>query len=305
MGIEELKKEAEEVRERVRRDISEFRDVLRRMAEEAGNGQSARLEASVAWIERRIEETARKVEVRIDRAIALAAGEKQAPRRTRRFDYTDFTNVEVGCCFSVDITCAEAYGVSLIGDEAVLDLVDITKSGSTLKVLVKPLNLVARPSVEVKIAMPRLSKLRLSGAARCRVRGFRSGDSLDVNVSGASQLDIDIEAGRARVEVSGASRLRGRMELADAEFTLSGASRAEVKGSGRRVDLNAWGASHLQLADFGIEEARVNLKGASYAAVAVSGRLELDISGGSGLCYSGSPQVGKMHVSGASTVTQR
>ena len=153
--------------------------------------------------------------------------------------------------------------------------------------------------------MPKLCKLRLGGAATCAVSGFSSDDAFDLNISGGSILDVDIEAGKTKVEVSGAGRLKGQMTLADAEFTLSGASRAELSGAANNVVLSAWGASRLDLTDFALDDTGVNLKGASEAAVNVNGKLDMDLSSGSRLYYSGNPTMGKINVSGASTLSQR
>lgn len=306
-NIEELKREAEEAKERVKKDIFEFRDILRRLAQEVGENGRAKAEAAMHQAEKRIEETAARVETRIDKAIAVMSGPAAGSEKvvTREFDHSDFTNVEVACCFGVEIARSDSYSVAVTGNDSLFDYVNVDKSGSTLRVSVKPFHFHRRPTLRVRITMPVLSKLRLSGAAKCSVSGFASEESLDLNVSGASSLDIDIEAGRARVEISGAAKLGGNMKLADSEFTLSGASRAELKGSAGTVELNAWGASRLDLAEFTLKDAIVHLKGASHAAVNVSGKLDLDLGGGSRLTYGGTPSMGKINVSGASTLTQR
>ena len=105
MSIDDLRREAEEVKERVKRDIVEFRDILRRMAEEVGETGRHRITASIHRAERRIEETAQKVEFRIDEAISVMVRPSAGKRNviTRETDFTDFTNVEVGSCFRVDI----------------------------------------------------------------------------------------------------------------------------------------------------------------------------------------------------------
>jgi len=305
--FDELRREAEEARERVKKDIFEFRDILRRMALEAAGNGGKRAEVAVHRAEKRIEETAIRVETRIDRALAILSAVAVGPDKidTREYDFSDFTSVEVACCFEVEISRSDSFGVTVTGSEKLFDYIVLGKSGNTLKVAVKPFHFNTRPSLKVKITMPALSKLRLSGAARCSVSGFASEDSLDLNLSGASSLDIDIQAGKARIELSGASKLRGRMQLADAEFTLSGASRAELKGCADNVEFNAWGASRLELADFAVKDTTLDLKGASHAAVKVDGTLNLDLSGGSHLTYSGSPTMGSINVSGASTLTQR
>ena len=306
-NIEELRREAEEAKERVKRDMVEVRDILRKLAHEAGENGRAKAEAAMIRAEKRIEETAARVETRVEKAIAVLSRPATGAGKveTREFDFSDFTSVEVACCFEVEILRSDSYGVTVTGNESVFDYVTVDKSGNTLKISVKPFRFHTRPTLRVRISMPVLNKLRLSAAARCNVSGFRSQESLDLNLSGASSLDTDIEAGKTRVEISGASKLRGSMKLGNSEFTLSGASRVELKGSADNVELSAWGASWLDLAEFGLKDTSVNLKGASTAAVNVSGKLDLDLSGGSRLCYAGSPTMGSMNVSGASTLSQR
>jgi len=306
-NIEELRREAEEARERVKRDMVEVRDILRKIAQQAGENGRAKAEAAMLQAEKRIEDTASRVEARVDKAIAVLSRPTTGMGKveTREFDLSDFTNVEVACCFEVDILRSDSYQVTVTGNGGLFDYVNLGKSGNTLKVSVKPFRFHTRPSLKVRISMPVLNKLRLSGAAKCSVRGFSSQENLDLNLSGASKLAIDVEAGKARVEVSGASKLSGGMKLGDAEFILSGASRAELKGSAGKADLSAWGASWLGLEELGLKDTSVNLKGASTAAVNVSGKLDLDISGASRLCYHGHPTMGSINISGASTLTQR
>jgi hypothetical protein len=307
MSVDDLRREAEEVKERVKRDIFEFRDILHRMAEEVGDTGKRRITASIHRAERRIDETAQTVESRIDQAISIMVKPSSTKKNiiTREMDFTDFTNVEVGSCFRVDIKRADSHSVTIAGTEELFDHVNVIKSGNTLKISIKPLTFFTRPDLQASITMPMLHKLRLGGAATCTVSGFSSDDDFGLYISGSSVLDIDITAGKSRVEISGAGRLRGKMKLADAEFTLSGASRAELSGAADNVVLSAWGASRLDLTDFALNDTGVNLKGASEAAVTVNGKLDMDLSSGSRLYYSGNPTMGKINVSGASTLSQR
>jgi len=307
MSVDDLRREAEEAKERVKRDILEFRDILRRMAEEVGETGRHRITVSIHRAEKRIEETAQKVESRIDQAISVMVKPSSGKGNviTREMDFADFTNVEVGSCFKVDIKRADSHSVTITGNEELFDCVSVTKSGNTLKISIKPLTFFTRPNLQASISMPKLHKLRLGGAAACTVSGFSSDGAFDLNISGSSILHIGIEAAKTKVEISGAGRLKGKMKLADAEFTLSGASRAELSGAANNVVLNAWGASRLDLTDFILNDTGINLKGASEAAVIVNGKLDMDLSSGSRLCYSGNPTMGRINVSGASTLSQR
>lgn len=305
--IDELKREAEEAKERMKRDMIDCRDILRKIALEAGENGRTRAEATMHQVERRIEETVSRVETRIDKAIAVLSRPETGAGKvvTREFDFSDFINVEVACCFEVEIVRSDSYGVTVTSSESLFDHIEIDKSGNTLKMSIKPFHFHTRPILSAHVTMPMLNKLRLSAAAKCNVSDFSSQSKLGLNLSGASTLNINIEADKTKVEISGASRLHGNMKLGDTDFTLSGASRMELKGSARDADLNAWGASRLELGDFALRDTSVDLKGASQAVVNVSGKLDLDISGSSRLIYSGSPTMGSVKVSGASTLAHK
>jgi ElaB/YqjD/DUF883 family membrane-anchored ribosome-binding protein len=305
-NIDELKREAEEAKERIKKDMTEIAEILGKIAEEAGERGKTRVLEAMERVEKRIGETLQTVEKRLEKAITIACecSVETGSVVTKKMDMTDFTNVEVGHAFKVDITRSDSYSVNITASENLFDCMDVTKSGSTLKISLKPLRFQARPTLEARITMPSLSKLRLAGATRGKVRGFSSQENFDLMLSGGSTLDIDMETGDTRFEISGASRLCGNIKAGDAEFVLSGASQAALKGSADKVVLSAWGASKLDLADFALHDTAVHLKGASQAAVNVNGRLDLDLSGCSRLKYKGNPTIHEVSVSGASTISQ-
>jgi len=290
-----LKKIAREAREGVKSDVAEARVILKRIAKEArGVG---------------IEEIEHRVEKKIGKTMAIMAESaiNSGSVVTKEMDFSDFSNVEVDSSFKVEITRSDSYRVTVTANKKLFDYVDVTKSGNTLKVSLKlfRIHFYMRPTLEVRIVMPTLNKLRLSGATRSIVRGFSSQESFDLNLSGASHLDIGMEAGEANLEISGASKVSGNMKVGNAEFTLSGASRAELSGAAKNVILSAWGASKLELADFALNDTSVHLKGASRATINVNGKLDLDVSGASKLDYVGNPTLRDVNVSGASRLRHR
>ena len=306
-NIDELKREAEEAKERLKRDTEEVREILRKIAIEVGGLGKTKAEEAMQQAERRVGETAQRVATRIEKAIARMAelSIEAGSVATKELDFSDFTNVEIGHAFKAEIICSDSHSVAIMTSEQLLDHINVTKSGNTLKISLNPLSFHIRPTLEAKITMPTLNKLRLADATKGIVRGFSSQEDFALNLSGSSTLDIDMEAGEAKLEVSGASKISGYMKVGDAEITLSGASKAELTGSANNVTLNAWGASWLDLAGFVLNDMDVNLKGASQATVNLNGKLDLDLNGCSRLCYAGSPTMRNVNVSGASTLSQR
>ena len=200
-------------------------------------------------------------------------------------DLSGFSKIDASSAFQVGVTRSEDYSVIITVDEKVEPYLDVAVQGDTLRIAVRPgLTLgVGSFPLQAKVTMPRLTGLELSGASRATVGGFKSGERLDARISGASQLEGDIEAG-------------------DVRFDVSGASRVTLSGGGQKMALAASGASQANLASFPVSEAAVELSGASKATVNVSGRLDADVSGASTLRYAGNPTMGSVKSSGASTI---
>ena len=311
--IEELQREAEGVKEKVTRDIDEIRDILKKIAGEARERGEVRAARMAQKAEKRIDGITERIEDRIERTLVLMTNWMITPEAkseidagkvvTHEIDLSDFTNIEIDTTCKIEIIYSDSYRVTLTTSESLFEHMDVNKSGNTLRISLKPCLFRFRPrTMEVHIEMPTINKLRLAAAARGVVRGFSSQEGFDVNLSGASRLDVDVEAGNSRLEISGASRLIGKMKVTDAEFTLSGASRVELQGSVNKVVLNAWGASHLNLADFIINDADIHLEGASQATVNTQGVLDIDLSGASRLSYTGNPRLRDVNIFGAPTM---
>jgi hypothetical protein len=245
---------------------------------------------------------------------------------TTTFDFTDFTAIEIENHFELEITYAETYSITISGAEKVLDRLEVNKSGDTLKVGLndRVLFWFWNSSPKAVITLPDLRRLDVSGASHGFVSGFKSAHDFAMELSGASNLDIDMEtadfrakisgasdadftliAGNFAAEASGASTLNGNVDAAGTDIELSGASHARLTGSGGDLKLYASGASNAKLSGYPVNNADVNLSGASHADIEVSGKLDLTLSGASNLDYYGEPSLGKTEISGASDLNHK
>lgn len=225
---------------------------------------------------------------------------------TKEYDYSDFTKVSVGSGFVVTVTRGDSFSVSITADDNIFQYLDIRKVGNTLYVALKRPRIYLHTTQEALVEMPALRVLELSGASRGDVSGFSTADSLKIELSGASNLDLDdMKAGDTDFDVSGASRVDGSIEIADGDFNISGASTFGVEGSAGDVSIEVSGASSAKLGNFAVVDVTVEVSGASNATINAGGRLNADISGASRLYYLGNPTLGDIEVSGASTVSQK
>jgi len=226
---------------------------------------------------------------------------------TQEFNFSDFTRVEVGNAFEVEIVRADSYRVSITADDNLFEYIQVSKAGETLKIGIRPTIGQFSGTLRAEITMPQLHGLGLSGATHGTVSGFSSTENLDIEVSGASSLDMsDIAAGDIKLGLSGASKASGDITASgDAQLNLSGASAVQLQGSASDLVIDASGASRVQLDNFPADNADVKLSGASRATVNLDGRLDANLSGASKLSYIGEPTMGDIHTSGGSAVSKK
>ena len=203
---------------------------------------------------------------------------------TREEPITGFDKVDISDSFNIVINQAEEYKVVVRVDDNLVEHLQVEKQGSTLKIGLKPdVSIVSNATLEAEITMPELAGIDLSGASDAQISGFKSTQSVTVDLSGSSSLVGDIESG-------------------DASFNLSGSSDATLTGSGGNLTLDASGSSDVDLSAFPVADANFNVGGASTAIVNPSGVLNVAASGASDVYYLGSPSLGNIDASGASTV---
>ncbi len=225
--------------------------------------------------------------------------------KTEEMTFTEFTKVEIGSAFEAEIIQADSYRVSITADDNMFEYIQLSKGGKTLKISLKTANYI-NTTQKVKITMPRLRALKLSGATWGSVAGFSSTENADFEVSGASSLDLtEMSAGDVDFEVSGASKVAGKITADDIDFDISGASNVQLEGSAKDIAIKASGASRAELADFPVNNADVNFSGASTGTVNMDGKLDANLSGASKLRYIGEPTMGDINISSGSTLSRK
>ena len=209
------------------------------------------------------------------------------PLVTQEFDVARFSKVAAGSAFEVAIVRDESHSVIVTVNENLVDRLDVSVSGDTLRIYLKPgVSLRGASTLKAKVTMPELVGLDLSGATRTNLKGFSSNGPLEV-------------------EVSGASTLRGDVVSGDARFDASGASTVSLEGSARDLRIKASGASTVDFGSFSSQDTVVEASGASRVIVNTSGQLDVEASGASSVRYVGEPDRLRVNTSGASSVEEQ
>ncbi len=200
-----------------------------------------------------------------------------------------FTEIEASGDYRVLVRQGDSFAVQAAGTDADLRNLRLEVSGSRLVVkrrdrdsFMSSLNFNRRP-VLVRVTMPALHALDLSGACRADVAGFRDAP-LKLDASGACTARLDVNVPRLVLD-------------------LNGACAADLRGQAQELSVDGSGACRVEALDLRTDRASFDLGGMSQARVQVSNELKAELSGSSRVRYRGTPRV-TQDLSGSSNIEQ-
>jgi hypothetical protein len=131
-----------------------------------------------------------------------------------------------------------------------------------------------------------LERVDLSGAVELRTEGVLRLEDLDLRLSGASSISLNLN-------------------LDELELRSSGSSDIELRGTCKELDLRTSGASSVDAFDFEVRQCEVHSSGASNIDLFVEKELDIEADGASEIRYKGSPNIRSSRISGAASVKQK
>lgn len=174
----------------------------------------------------------------------------------------DFTGVEVGGVFQVEIVTGKQFRLEVQADDNLLQYVKTEVHDGVLKIeTTEKIN--SHTQMRIRVVAPNIESIEASGACEVSVDGVRN-SSLVIDTSGASKIKLSGETANLEVRVSGSSSI-------DAEGLKTKAAQVEASGAS---DVNLF----------------------------VTERLKSAASGASQILYSGNPASVEKKISGASSV---
>ena len=179
---------------------------------------------------------------------------------TQSRDVSGFKSVEVDGAIAAEIATGAPWKVDVSADSNLIDRVKTEIRGETL--VIRPEgNFSAKTQMVVRIAMPHINAIQVTGASRAMINGFM-GRRLEVHASGASEVKAIGAVAEIVAELSGASVLDARaVGSSTVSITARGASHAVAKAESS-ISAVASGASSITV-DGGGKVAKHEASGAS------------------------------------------
>lgn len=225
-------------------------------------------------------------------ALVSCVGQSAGPgQKFTKFEGATITGLKIGSAFEVVI---EQGAVAKAEFEVSSDWVDrlqveVDDNGTLAVSIHNQPRPSTNPTLKLKLTCPTLELIDASGAASIEVQGAFAPSELKIDASGASVVQC-----KQSVNVS-----------SGVEVDASGASVVRVIGSAGWVDIEASGASQVNLSELIASDAQCDVSGASSVKVHASSQVKGEASGASSVLVSGGGAINFRSVTGASSVKSK
>lgn len=195
-----------------------------------------------------------------------------------------FSGVRVSGAIDLYVSNGSTAAIRVDADENLMKYIIVENDGDMLEVRTKSgVNLKPSRSIRVYVSAPAFSRLEASGASDIFSESkILSQGTMKIDLSGASDAKLELNAPKVDVDVSGAGTVTLKGETRD--FIAEGSGSADIK-------------CYELLA----ENTKVDLSGAGSAQVFASVKLDVDVSGAADVKYKGNATLNQ-HISGAGSV---
>jgi hypothetical protein len=184
--------------------------------------------------------------------------------------------------------------------------------GNEEKVVVSASNVEARDRIKTEVENGVLKiymdRNEFHWGTNRKLKAYVSIKNIDgLDASGGSDVFLEgtIKSETLEVELSGGSDLKGRVEAQEMNVHQSGGSDINLSGSVTRLNVKANGGSDLNAYDLVTDYCKISASGGSDSHITVNKELSADASGGSDIYYKGTGVVNLVKSSGSSSVTKK
>ena len=201
-------------------------------------------------------------------------------------DVSGFTNVDVSGAIDIYVKQDSTTLVKVEADDNLLEYIEVYTDNSTLVIHTEN-GTRLRPSNKIKVYISNPSYKEFQASGACSIHSenqITSSETLRVDLSGASDGKMELNAPKITVDLTGASNIT-------------------VSGKTRDFEGGASGASDIRGFELLTENSDIELSGASGAEIYASVRIGGSVSGASHIKYKGNATT-SISSSGASGVNK-
>jgi hypothetical protein len=198
-----------------------------------------------------------------------------------------FKDVEANGNIKLIVVQGDLKPVRIESDENLLSYIEVLQEGEHVTIQTRPgVNLLPSGDLNVYITSPTYKNIEVSGS--CDIIGqtrITSPDELNLNASGAGDIEMDVDAPKVSAGISGSGSVK-------------------LKGQAKDFDVDLSGAGHAYCYDLLTENTKIGISGAGSAQVFASVTLSADVSGAGNISYKGNATISHQEISGAGSINK-
>lgn len=200
----------------------------------------------------------------------------------------DYDGIAVSGFYEVELVDGQEGNLTLRGEDNILDHIETeVKSGTLYIKSIRNKTLIPSRGEGVFITIPvdEIDLVRLSGSGDFVGEKTLRTNKLDIQVSGARNIDLTVEAEFVSVQTSGSSNIR-------------------LKGNAEELKVRSSGSSNVKAFHLEVDEATFELSGSSDVETTVNESLISRVSGSGNIRYQGNPEKVNTKTSGSGSVSK-
>jgi len=203
---------------------------------------------------------------------------------TEVIEIDGFSGVHASSGIDVNITQGDFY-VEVVADENLHEYITVERDGGNLRIGTDR-NIYRAKSKLVNVTLPELTDLRISSAGDIRATDKFTCDVLNIDISSAGDLNMEVEANTIDISISssGDCDIWGRTVDLDAQLSSAG-------------DLNAF--------DLEADYVKVRVSSAGDASVYANKEIEMTATSAGNIYYKGDAEVIRSTTSSAGSIIKR
>lgn len=201
---------------------------------------------------------------------------------TRESNIGYFEEVNVSGNFEIILRQGESPGLLITADENLHKFIEVESSGDRLEIKTTK-SLSSNDGLVLEVTYKELTAIEVGGAATITSEEPIVGDYLNVTMSGAGAIDLEVN-------------------LKVLKTSVSGAGAVDFKGIADEHYIQMSGAGGLDAYNLQSKVCEVNISGVGGANIFVTESLAANVSGVGSISYKGNPQSVKKEVSGLGSI---
>ncbi|HVI47356.1 MAG TPA: head GIN domain-containing protein [Chitinophaga sp.] len=184
-----------------------------------------------------------------------------------------FTEISTSGVYKVVVQQGSTHSIKIEAEENLLPYILTEVRGDELEIKSrKGISINPTKPITVYVTLEKVKRLSASGASGFTSTGTLRSDKLELEFSGATNANLELNTGKVAVDLSGASNI-------------------ELKGTSRSAEYGISGAADIAATDLRSDDVEIGISGTGKARVFAEKKLNVSVSGMGKVKYKGEPVV--------------